>query len=107
MVSCESQERKSRKAELGRDALIIAFFIQWADKCGLAPWERGRLARKAALGRATLILAFPHRADKGRFAGGKTRASARDTPILAFPRQGLTGVGLHPGSAGVPPAEPR
>ena len=33
-------------------------------------------------------------ADKGRFAGGKTRASARDTPILAFPHKGLTGVGL-------------
>ena len=25
---------------------------------------------------------------RGRFAGDKTRASARDTPILAFPHKG-------------------
>ena len=48
-----------------------------------------------ALGARAYILAFPHKgACKDKFAGGGTWASARDTPILAFPRKGLIGVGL-------------
>ena len=37
---------------------------------------------------ATLILAFPHKGLTGVGLRPGTRASARDTPILTFPRKG-------------------
>ena len=51
-------------------------------------------AREIALGgdERARILAFSYKGVAGaKFAGGKTRANAHDTPILAFPHKGLTG----------------
>ena len=61
--------------------------IRWLG-FGLGFGWRGCLARNAALGRGgALILAFSHEGLTGVCAPG-TRASARDTPILAFPHKG-------------------